>query len=275
LVIVRVATWNVNSIRSRVDRVAAWLQRRDIDVLALQETKCRDDQFPEARFTELGYQVAHVGYSQWNGVAIVSRVGLVDVEIGFPGQPCWSAGGGGAGGAVAPDTEARALGATCGGVRIWSLYVPNGRTLTDPHYQYKLQWLAALRETAAGWLADSPDAPVALVGDWNIAPENDDVWDMAVFAHSTHVSPPERAAFRAIVDAGYADVVRPYTPGPGVYTYWDYTQLRFPRREGMRIDFVLGSPAFAGRVTGALIDREERKGKGASDHAPVAVQLAD
>ena len=262
----RIATWNVNSIRSRVDRVAAWLQRRDIDVLALQETKCRDEQFPEDRFTELGYQVAHVGYSQWNGVAIISRVGLEDVEIGFAGQPSWG---------EDPDAEARALGATCGGVRVWSLYVPNGRTLTDPHYQYKLQWLAALRETAAGWLAADPDAPVALVGDWNIAPENDDVWDMAVFAHSTHVSPPERAAFRAIVDAGYADVVRPHAPGPGVYTYWDYTQLRFPRREGMRIDFVLGSPAFAGRVTGALIDREERKGKGASDHAPVAVQLAD
>jgi exodeoxyribonuclease-3 len=262
--VVRLATWNVNSIRSRVDRVAAWLQRRDIDVLALQETKCRDDQFPEARFTELGYQVAHVGYSQWNGVAIISRVGLDDVEIGFPGQPCWG---------EDPDAEARALGATCGGVRVWSLYVPNGRTLTDPHYQYKLQWLAALRETAAGWLAADPDAPVALVGDWNIAPENDDVWDMAVFAHSTHVSPPERAAFRAIVDAGYADVVRPLAPGPGVYTYWDYTQLRFPRREGMRIDFVLGSPALASRVTNALIDREERKGKGASDHAPVAVQL--
>jgi len=262
---VRVATWNVNSIRSRVDRVAAWLQRRDIDVLALQETKCRDDQFPEARFTELGYQVAHVGYSQWNGVAIVSRVGLDDVEIGFPGQPSWG---------EDPDAEARALGATCGGVRVWSLYVPNGRTLTDPHYQYKLQWLAALKETAAGWLAADPDTPVALVGDWNIAPEDDDVWDMAVFAQSTHVSPPERAAFRAIVDAGYADVVRPFAPGPGVYTYWDYTQLRFPRREGMRIDFVLGSPALAGRVTGALIDREERKGKGASDHAPVAVELA-
>ena len=261
----RVATWNVNSIRSRVDRVAAWLQRRDIDVLALQETKCRDDQFPEARFTELGYQVAHVGYSQWNGVAIVSRVGLDDVEIGFPGQPSWG---------EDPDAEARALGATCGGVRVWSLYVPNGRTLTDPHYQYKLQWLAALKETAAGWLAADPDTPVALVGDWNIAPEDDDVWDMAVFAQSTHVSPPERAAFRAIVDAGYADVVRPFAPGPGVYTYWDYTQLRFPRREGMRIDFVLGSPALAGRVTGALIDREERKGKGASDHAPVAVELA-
>ena len=162
-----------------------------------------------------------------------------------------------------------------GGVRVWSLYVPNGRTLADPHYQYKLDWLAALRTTAAGWMAEDPAAQVALVGDWNIAPENDDVWDMTVFAHSTHVSPPERAAFGAVVEAGFADVVRPYTPGPGVYTYWDYTQLRFPRREGMRIDFVLGSPALAGRVTGALIDREERKGKGASDHAPVIVDLSD
>jgi exodeoxyribonuclease-3 len=267
---VRLATWNVNSIRSRADRVAAWLQRRDVDVLALQETKCRDDQFPEERFAELGYQVAHVGFSQWNGVAILSRIGIDDVEVGFPGQPCW-----GSGRDVDPDTEARALGATCGGVRIWSLYVPNGRTLTDPHYRYKLEWLAALRETAAGWLTGDPAAQVALVGDWNIAPQDDDVWDMAVFAHSTHVSEPERAAFRAIVDAGYADVVRPHAPGPGVYTYWDYTALRFPRREGMRIDFVLGSPALAKRVTGALIDREERKGKGASDHAPVLVELGD
>jgi exodeoxyribonuclease-3 len=263
---VRLATWNVNSIRSRAERVAAWLERSDVDVLALQETKCRDDQFPEMPFAALGYEVAHVGYSQWNGVAILSRVGLADVAIGFPGQPCWG---------EKPDTEARALGATCGGVRVWSLYVPNGRTLSDPHYLYKLEWLAALRTAAAGWLADDPTAPVALVGDWNIAPENDDVWDMAVFAHSTHVSPPERAAFRAIVDAGYADVVRPHAPGPGVYTYWDYTQLRFPRREGMRIDFVLGAPALAGRVTGARIDREERKGKGASDHAPVVVDLVD
>jgi exodeoxyribonuclease-3 len=261
---VRLATWNVNSIRSRADRVAAWLQRSDIDVVAVQETKCRDDQFPEMMFNALGYEVAHVGYSQWNGVAILSRVGLADVEVGFPGQPTWG---------DDPAAEARALGATCGGVRVWSLYVPNGRTLTDPHYLYKLQWLAALRATAAGWLAGQPDVPVALVGDWNIAPEDDDVWDMSVFSHSTHVSEPERAAFRAIVEAGYADVVRPYTPGPGVYTYWDYTRLRFPRREGMRIDFVLGSPALARRVTGANIDREERKGKGASDHAPVVVEL--
>jgi exodeoxyribonuclease III len=261
---VRLATWNVNSIRSRAERVAAWLERRDVDVLALQETKCRDDQFPEMPFQALGYEVAHVGFSQWNGVAILSRVGIGDVEVGFPGQPCWG---------DDEVTEARALGASCGGVRVWSLYVPNGRTLTDPHYRYKLSWLAALRETAGTWLADDPAAQVALVGDWNIAPQDDDVWDPRVFATSTHVSEPERAAFRAIVEAGYADVVRPHAPGPGVYTYWDYTQLRFPRREGMRIDFVLGSPALAARVDGALIDREERKGKGASDHAPVVVDL--
>jgi len=260
----RLATWNVNSIRSRADRVAAFLQRHDVDVLALQETKCRDDQFPEMMFNALGYEVAHVGYSQWNGVAILSRVGIEDVQIGFPGQPCW---------AEDTETEARALGATCGGVRVWSLYVPNGRTLADPHYLYKLEWLAALRTAGAGWLAEDPSAQIALVGDWNIAPENDDVWDMTVFSHSTHVSPRERAAFRAVVDAGFADVVRPYAPGPGVYTYWDYVRLRFPRREGMRIDFVLGSPALHARATGALIDREERKGKGASDHAPVIVEL--
>ena len=246
--------------------MAAFLQRHDVDVLALQETKCRDDQFPEMMFNAIGYEVAHVGFSQWNGVAILSRVGLDDVEIGFPGQPCWG---------EPEETEARALGATCGGVRVWSLYVPNGRTLSDPHYLYKLDWLAALRTTAADWLDKDPDAQIALVGDWNIAPENDDVWDMAAFAHSTHVSPPERDAFRAVVDAGFADVVRPFAPGPGVYTYWDYVRLRFPRREGMRIDFILGSPELAARTTNALIDREERKGKGASDHAPVVVDLAD
>jgi exodeoxyribonuclease III len=262
----RLATWNVNSIRSRADRVAAFLERSDVDVLALQETKCRDDQFPEMMFDALGYEVAHAGYSQWNGVAILSRVGIEDVQIGFPGQPCW---------AEDTETEARALGATCGGVRMWSLYVPNGRSLGDPHLRYKLDWLAALRNTGADWLAEDPAAQIALVGDWNIAPQDDDVWDMSAFTHSTHVSEPERAAFRAIVDAGYADVVRPFAPGPGVYTYWDYVRLRFQRREGMRIDFVLGSPALAARATGALIDREERKGKGASDHAPVIVDLAD
>jgi exodeoxyribonuclease-3 len=171
--------------------------------------------------------------------------------------------------------EARALGAICGGVQIWSLYVPNGRALGDPHLDYKVAWLEALRAEGARWLAERPDAQIALTGDWNIAPRDEDVWNMDAFAHSTHVSPPERAAFDAVVESGYADLVRPFAPGPGVYTYWDYVRLRFPRAEGMRIDFVLGSPALTRRVTGAMIDRDERKGKGASDHAPVIVDLAD
>ncbi|MGU3651941.1 exodeoxyribonuclease III [Mycolicibacterium sp. A43C] len=253
----RIATWNVNSIRTRVDRVTDWLARADVDVLAMQETKCKDSQFPTMPFAALGYEIAHVGLSQWNGVAIASRVGLEDVQIGFDGAPSWQ-----------DVAEARAIGATCGGVRVWSLYVPNGRTLADPHYPYKLEWLAALRDAATSWTG-----PVALVGDWNIAPTDEDVWDPAVFEGSTHVSAPERAAFQAILDAGYSDVVRPFTPGPGVYTYWDYTQLRFPKRQGMRIDFILGSPDFAQRVTHAEIVRDERKGKAPSDHAPVLVEL--
>ena len=266
----RLATWNVNSIRTRVARTVEFAVREHIDVLAMQEIKCRPDQFPYGPFEDAGYEVHAHGLDQWNGVAIVSRMPVTDVQLAFPGMP------GFAKGVEGPDQpqEARAMSALIDGVRVWSLYVPNGRALGDPHYAYKLDWLAALRTTAAGWLADNPEAQTALVGDWNIAPENDDVWDMAVFAHSTHVSPPERAAFRAIVEEGFADVVRPYTPGPGVYTYWDYTQLRFPRREGMRIDFCLASPTLATRVSGAAIDRQARKGKGASDHAPVVVDLA-
>ncbi|MGV9822710.1 exodeoxyribonuclease III [Nocardia xishanensis] len=268
----RLATWNVNSIRSRLDRVVAWLDRQDIDVLAMQETKCRDDQFPFERFDELGYEVAHLGINQWNGVAIASRVGLDDVELGFPNQPGFDKD---AGESLisTPVVESRALGATCGGVRVWSLYVPNGRTLTDPHYTYKLEWLETLRDNAAAWLTEDPQAKVALVGDWNIAPTDDDVWSPAFFEGKTHTSQPERDAFTAIVDTGFADVMRPFAPGPGVYTYWDYTQLRFPRKEGMRIDFVLASPALAAATTDAGVDREERKGKGASDHAPVIAEF--
>lgn len=270
--ILRVATWNVNSIRSRLDRVVDWLARADVDVLAMQETKCSDAQFPTLPLFELGYEVAHAGFNQWNGVAIASRVGLDDVEVGFPGQPTWSSTAEVAAQQVGK-AEARALGATCGGVRVWSLYVPNGRTLTDPHYTYKLDWLAALRVTAESWLRADPTAPIALVGDWNIAPTDDDVWSTDFYQGSTHVSAPERQAFNDIVDAQFADLVRPFTPGPGVYTYWDYTQLRFPKNRGMRIDFILGSPALAARVTDARIVREERKGKAPSDHAPVVVDL--
>ena len=260
----RLATWNVNSIRSRIDRLEAWLERSDVDVLALQESKATDAQFPFERIRALGYEVAHHGYSQWNGVAILSRVGLEDVTVGFDGDPGWGD----------PLTrEARAIGATCGGVRIWSLYVPNGRALEDPHMDYKISWLTALREHAVAEAAGG--APVALCGDWNIAPFDEDVWSMEYYVDKSHVSPRERAAFQAVVDAGFTDVVRPHAPGPGTYTYWDYQRLAFPKRRGMRIDFVLGSPAFAGRVLGAAIDREERKGTGASDHAPVVVELSD
>jgi exodeoxyribonuclease-3 len=264
---VRIATWNINSVRTRIERLTDWLERTEVDVLALQETKCRDDQFPALELSGLGYEVAHFGLSQWNGVAVLSRVGLEDIETSFAvdqpefGEP--------------PVLEARAIGATCGAVRMWSLYIPNGRELGHPHYDYKLAWLESLRNAGTGWLADDPDAQIALAGDWNVAPEDDDVWDMEFFANTTHVSEPERAAFRSVVEAGYADVVRPHTPGPGVYTYWDYKQLSFPKKRGMRIDFVLASPALEARVTGAFIDREERKGKSPSDHAPVVVDLAD
>ena len=261
----RLATWNVNSIRARVDRVAAWLEASDVDVLAMQETKCKDGQFPHLPFEAAGYEVVTWGTSQWNGVAIASRIGLDDVQRGFDGQPGWG---------EKVDVEARALGATCGGVRVWSLYIPNGRDLDDPHLAYKLDWLAKLSSTGRSWLADDPKAQIALVGDWNVAPTDEDVWSTEFFIGKTHVSPPERDAFQAVVHAGFADVVRPHTPGPGVFTYWDYTQLRFPRKEGMRIDFILGSPALEARVTHAFIDREARKGKAPSDHAPVVVDLS-
>ena len=175
-------------------------------------------------------------------------------------------------------SRAAAASRTCAGVQVWSLYVPNGRTLADPHYRYKLEWLAALRDTAASWLQRDPDAQIALVGDWNIAPTDEDVWDIEVFREATHVSEPERKAFNAIVDTRFTDVVRPFTPGPGVYTYWDYTQLAFQKRRGMRIDFILGSPGLAERVVHAEIVKDERrpgkKGDPApSDHAPVLVDL--
>ncbi|MFW6774239.1 exodeoxyribonuclease III [Nocardioides sp. CPCC 205120] len=256
----RIATWNVNSLRSRIDRVEAFLERHDVDVLALQETKARVDQLPLMGLQARGYEVAAAGTSQWNGVAIISRVGLDEVEVGFPGMPGW-------GDPVEP--EARAIGAVCGGVRVWSLYVPNGRKVDDPHYVYKLDWLARLREAAGAWA----DTPTALVGDWNIAPRDEDVFDMKQFATSTHVTPRERAAFQAFLDAGWVDVVRPHAPGPDVYTYWDYYRQRYERNRGLRIDFVVGSPSFAERVSGAFIDREERAGKGASDHAPVVVDV--
>ncbi|WP_419704664.1 exodeoxyribonuclease III [Promicromonospora sp. NFX87] len=273
----RLVTWNVNSIRTRVDRVLAFLDRSQADVLAIQETKCRDDQFPTAAFEAAGYEVAHFGLSQWNGVAIVSRVGLTDVATQFPEQPGFAKAiiedGPDPLLDVVPPLEARAIGATCGGVRVWSLYVPHGRALGDPHYTYKLAWLEALHTSAQAW-ADAGDA-VALMGDWNVIPLDTDVYDVADFAGKTHVSPPERAAFEAFGKAGYTELTRQFIPEEHAYTYWDYQQLAFPRNKGLRIDFCWASPALAGRASGAVIDRDERKGKGASDHVPVIVDLAD
>lgn len=273
----RLVTWNVNSIRTRLDRVLAFLDRSQADVLAIQETKCRDDQFPTAAFEAAGYEVAHFGLSQWNGVAIVSRVGLADVATRFPGQPGFAKvvadDGADALLDVEPPVEARAIGATCGGVRVWSLYVPHGRALDDPHYAYKLAWLEALRTSARTW-AEAQDA-VALLGDWNVIPLDTDVFDAAAFAGKTHVSPPERAAFDAFGEAGYTELTREFLPAEHTYTYWDYQQLAFPRNKGLRIDFCWASPAVAARASGVVIDRDERKGKGASDHVPVIVDLAD
>lgn len=260
----KLATWNVNSIRTRVDRVTSWLERSGVDVLAMQETKCKDEQFPVLPFEALGYEVVTHGHSRWNGVAIASRVGLDDVAFGFEGMPTWG---------DTPASEARALGATTGGVRVWSLYVPNGRALGDPHYEYKLAWLAALKEAAGSWVRAEPEAKIALVGDWNIAPLDQDVWSMEFFAGATHVSPPERAAFAAFGEVGFTEVTRQFVPQQ--FTYWDYQQLRFPRNEGMRIDFIQASPALARAVTGASIERNERKGKAPSDHVPVVIEIAD
>src|SRR6202162_6532641 len=195
----------------------------------MQETRCADDQFPAMPCAAIGYEVVHYGFNQWNGVAIASRVGLDDVQVGFDGQPGWS---------DKPDSdkpdaavvEARALGATCAGVRVWSLYIPNGRIPDSPHDRYKLEWRAALKDTARSWLTADPDAQIALVGDWNIAPTDEDVWSVEFYKNRTHVTEPGGRDFREIVDAGFADVGRPVAPGPGGYTYWDYTHLRFPKR---------------------------------------------
>lgn len=261
---VRIATWNVNSVRARAERVTAWLERHDVDVLLVQETKCSPEKFPTATFTDVGYEVAHNGLNQWNGVAILSRVGLDDVQHGLPDAPGFG-----------PDdvVEPRAVAATCAGLRLWSLYVPNGRAQDDPHYAYKLEWLRVAADVTRSHQGEHPDQPFALCGDFNVAPQDDDVWDTEFFADKTHTTGPERAAFDGLLDAGLTDVVRPHAPGPGVYTFWDYTQLRFPKKQGMRIDFVLGNDVFAEQVDRGWIDRDERKGKGASDHAPVVVDL--
>ncbi len=259
----RIATWNVNSIRAREERVIDWLSRSDTDVLAMQEIKCKPDQFPLESFTQAGYEVAIHGLNQWNGVAIASRVGLDDVRREFPRQPSFGKPG------QEPVVEARALGARCGDVNVWSLYVPNGRGLNDPHYRYKLDFLGALKDAAAQWSGED----TVLMGDFNVAPLTTDIWSEEDSDAETHVTPQARAAFAALADAGYEELSRRFLPEENTYTFWDYKQLRFPRAEGMRIDFVYASASLAARARGAQIVRDERKGKGASDHVPVVVDV--
>jgi exodeoxyribonuclease-3 len=226
----------------------------------MQEIKCKPDQFPYKPFEDAGYQITMHGLNQWNGVAFASKIPAEDIEIGFSGMPEFK-----------EVQEARAIAATFDGIRLWSLYVPNGRTLDDPHFPYKLEWLDRLAAVTAETLENEPDLPLALMGDFNIAPLDTDVWDINFFAGSTHVTPEERQAFEAFEQIGLQDVVRPRIPEG--YTYWDYQQLRFPRNEGMRIDFILGSDAFAEKVKSASIERDERKGEGPSDHVPVVVEI--
>jgi len=264
----RIATWNVNSIRTRYGRVVDWLINADVDVLAMQEIKCKPEQFPLEAFEAAGYEVVVHGLNQWNGVAIASRLSMTDIEIGFSGQPGFAKGYEG------PDAppEARAIGATIDGVRVWSLYVPNGRALDDPHMDYKLRFLRALADDSERWLLENPGAALALTGDFNVAPTDADMGDPSFIPGvSTHISPAEREAFATLERAGLTDVVRPLVPEG--FTFWDYKQLRFARNEGMRIDFILGSSGFADRVVDARIEREQRKGDAPSDHVPVLVDL--
>jgi exodeoxyribonuclease-3 len=258
---VRISTWNVNSAKQRLPRLLPWLEQRQPDVVCLQETKLADDAFTELLGAELaarGYETAVHGEGRWNGVAILSRVGLADVVPGIPDAPGF------------PHPEARAVAATCGGIRVYSVYVPNGREPDSDHYQYKLAWLAKLRDMVAAGPAD----PV-VCGDMNIAPTDADVFDRAAYEGQTHVTPPERAALAELQQVGLHDVVRDRWPDERVFTYWDYRAGMFHQDLGMRIDLVLAAEPVARRVRAAWVDRQARKGTGPSDHAPVIVDLDD
>ena len=255
----RIATWNVNSAKQRAPRLLEWLEQRQPDVVCLQETKLADHAFEQLLGEELagrGYALALHGEAQWNGVAILSRVGLDDVVPGIPGAPGF------------PHQEARAVSATCAGIRVCSVYVPNGRTPDSDHYRYKLAWLAALEAMVGA----GPEAAV-VCGDVNIAPTDADVFDPAAYVGHTHVTPPERAALAKLQALGLRDVVRDRWPTERVFTYWDYRAGMFHQDLGMRIDLVLAGAPVAARVQAAWVDRQARKGTGPSDHAPVIIDL--
>jgi len=256
---VRLATWNVNSLKARLPRVEEWLGYADADVVCLQETKIADDAFPQLTFEALGYEAAHHGEGRWNGVAILSRIGLSDVTAGFGelDDPY--------------DGDARLLAARCGAAQVASVYVPNGREIGTDHYDRKLVWLERLREWLDGRF--SADDPVIVAGDFNVAPDDRDVWDPGSFEGATHVSDPERAAIDALCDWGLQDTFRCLYDDAGLYSYWDYRRGDFHQHRGMRIDLVLATKVAADTASWAIVDRNARKGTKPSDHAPVIVDF--
>ena len=257
----RFATWNINSLNVRQERVEQWLADVRPDVVCMQETKLADDAFPQLTFEAMGYSAAHHGEGRWNGVAILSRVGLEDVSFGF------------ADGADA-DAEARLMTARCDGITVVTVYVPNGRALDADHYRYKLSWLERLQAHLDA--VSTPGEPVIVAGDWNIAPTDADVYDAVAFEGQTHVSPAERERLLAFADRGLVDLFRAVHPdAPGVFSWWDYRRGDFHEGRDMRIDLVLGSAPIVERTEWCIIDRNARKGKQPSDHAPVIVDLRD
>jgi len=252
----RIATWNVNSLKARMPRVEEWLTTAAPDVLCLQETKLTDANFPLLAFQELGYDAAHYGQGQWNGVAILSKVGIADVVCGFDDSD-------------EEDPEARCIWATCNGVRVCSVYVPNGRELGHDHYHYKLAWLARLRRKLDAGAGASPEGLLTILGDWNIAPDDRDVYDPAAFVDATHTSAPEREALAEVEAWGLTDVFRRHYDDGGLFSWWDYRAGNFHKGLGMRIDLILATESLAAKATASLIDRNARKGQKPSDHAPV------
>ena len=253
-----IATWNVNSLKARLDRVTQWVTENQPDVLCMQETKMKDEVFPALTFAEMGYESAHFGQGQWNGVAIISKVGLTDVVNNFA-KP------------IEPDHEARIISATCGGVKVVCVYVPNGRALEDDHYKYKLGWMKKLRQHADA--IAKPNDRLVIGGDFNIAPTDEDVWDVTKFEGATHVSAPERKVFAELCDWGLTDAFRELHPEPKVFSWWDYRNGSFHKGEGMRIDFLLATKSLMSDAEVSSIDRNARKGEKPSDHVPVTITL--
>ncbi len=259
----RIATWNVNSLRARMPRVLAWLQQKRPEVCCLQETKCSPAQFAAEEFTKAGYEAAHHGNNHWNGVAILSRAGLHSVQRSFGNEVL--------------DREPRIIAATCANTRIYSIYAPNGRALDDPHYQYKLQWFTALRDHLSEVLDDPnlPSGGLLLTGDFNVAPADFDVYDPVRWQGRTHVSPPERDALAKLTGLGLQDLARSHHPHTPLYTWWSYRRDMAATDRGLRIDLLLGCARVATRTQEVWVDREERITKGASDHAPLGADFAD